>query len=172
MSKVQDQWAREGLLCPLDGVQAYLKTLTKWWEEWEPKDEDEMCAWPDGSSTATCTNSAILVAEKFGGRVVGYHHEDNPKALLGQGLNGHDFALLFNDRLIVDWWATAYRGVFSDPEPDSVAFRYIVSHGYLENLSAYPECPLGMWARELYGDPKLWKPAGGKLRRKLVKFPD
>jgi hypothetical protein len=50
-----------------------------------------------------CTNSARMVAERFGGRVMGYWHKDNPTAALGEAEGGHDFAVVGD--YLVDGWA-------------------------------------------------------------------
>jgi hypothetical protein len=79
-----------------------------------------------------CTNSARLIAQKFGGKVYGYGIEENPEALLGQDTYGHDFAVIGG--YIVDYWAAHFTG----DSPQAV-----VALGTEE-------------ARRLYGDPKKW----------------
>ncbi len=64
----------------------------------------------DGESFFHCTASARRVAEKFGGRVVGFFSEDNPKAEIALGHDGHDFAII-SERFIVDFWASYVTGI-------------------------------------------------------------
>ncbi len=55
----------------------------------------------------TCTHSALLIAQQFGGRVMGYPDGGNLGARCGNGdehhNQGHDFAVLGD--YIVDYWA-------------------------------------------------------------------
>lgn len=94
---------------------------------------------PDGTQTGTCTNTACMVAKKFGGRVVGYHHADNPTAKLGENEGGHDFVVIGN-RWLVDWWAKNVTGdttqeIFDFQDPNDAKL-----------------------IAELYGEPSKWKP--------------
>lgn len=85
----------------------------------------------------TCTNTAMWIRSRVDGKVLGYYHEDNPAASLGDCEGGHDF-LLVDDRWLVDWWAwnTGYtdRKIFDLEDPE-------------ERELAAP----------LYGDPEKWR---------------
>lgn len=94
---------------------------------------------PDGTQTGTCTRTAELIAAKFGGRVMGYYHDDNPTAKLGEREGGHDFALI-GDRWLVDWWAKNVSG-----EADQEVFD-LTDPSDAQKVAA------------LYGDPAQWKP--------------
>ena len=66
--------------------------------------------WVEGEhrkQCGVCTHGAQLVAEKFGGKVVGYsvHPHDDPD-LVGRGCFGHDFAVV--GPYLVDWWGRDY----------------------------------------------------------------
>lgn len=61
---------------------------------------------PTGEGFALCTNSARYLQERIGGRVMGYHHADNPTAELGETEGGHDFLVV--QGMIVDLWASDY----------------------------------------------------------------
>jgi hypothetical protein len=51
-----------------------------------------------------CTNSAMMVAHKFGGKVYGYDiDEGDSNELIGYSSGGHDFAVVGD--YLVDWWA-------------------------------------------------------------------
>ena len=51
--------------------------------------------------TRNCTGCARIIADRFGGEVRGYWHDDNPTARVGEVEGGHDFAIT-PDRLLVD----------------------------------------------------------------------
>jgi hypothetical protein len=51
-----------------------------------------------------CTDTSVWLAERLGAQVHGYHHEDNPTAVVGEVEGGHDFVVV-DDRWLVDWWA-------------------------------------------------------------------
>lgn len=55
-----------------------------------------------------CTNSARLVAQRFGGKVFGYECRNNPGAKIGVDCFGHDFAVVGD--YIVDYWAKHFAG--------------------------------------------------------------
>ena len=60
-------------------------------------------------ATAHCGACARIIADRFGGEVRGYWHEDNPTARVGETEGGHDFATT-NDRFLVDPWLFHYYG--------------------------------------------------------------
>jgi len=102
-------------------------------------DEEGAYKFPDGSYSSFCTVSAILIAKRFHGKVLGYQVRNNPTAFIGeQYCEGHDFALI-HSRWIVDYWA------------------YQVSH-----LSTQPVIDLNLsterkLAVQLYGNPRCWE---------------
>jgi hypothetical protein len=57
--------------------------------------------------TGHCGACARIIAERFGGEVRGYWHEDNPVARVGEVEGGHDFAIT-PDRFLVDPWLFHY----------------------------------------------------------------
>lgn len=78
-------------------------------------EEAEEWQFRDGSACGICTSSAMLVARRFGGVVLGYHSIDNPKASIGEpDYDGHDFALV-NGRWLVDYWAWHVAGLVTTP---------------------------------------------------------
>lgn len=60
-----------------------------------------------------CTNSARLVANKFGGKVFGFAHQFNKTAVVAKDCFGHDFAIVGD--LLVDWWAFHFTGETDRP---------------------------------------------------------
>lgn len=50
-----------------------------------------------------------IITDRFGGKVVGYYHADNPTARVGETEYGHDFAVT-EDRFLVDPWLYHYYG--------------------------------------------------------------
>jgi hypothetical protein len=58
-------------------------------------------------ATAHCGACARIIADRFGGEVRGYWHEDNPTARVGEVEGGHDFAVT-EDRFLVDPWLFQY----------------------------------------------------------------
>lgn len=80
-----------------------------------------------------CTNSARIIARRFGGALLGYAASDNPSALIGP----HDFALC--GTLVVDYWAHFYKQVSNVPVLDlsDVVQRHA--------------------ALKLYGNPERWR---------------
>lgn len=73
---------------------------------------------PNGRSWTNCTGFAWSVQDKLGKdrvKVWGYFNRDNPEALAGAEVGGHDFALL-DERFVIDPWLTdvwaAEEGVF------------------------------------------------------------
>jgi hypothetical protein len=84
-----------------------------------------------------CTDTAAWLAERLNGKVYGYYHKDNPKAILGEGEFGHNFTVV-DDRWLVDWWAKdtyQERDLYDLEEPSD---QKLVSR--------------------LYGDPTAWEP--------------
>ena len=57
--------------------------------------------------TGKCGACARIITDRFGGQVVGYWHEDNPAARVGETEGGHDFAVT-EDRILVDPWLFHY----------------------------------------------------------------
>ena len=43
--------------------------------------------------TGNCGACARIITDRFGGKVVGYYHADNPTARVGEVEFGHDFAI-------------------------------------------------------------------------------
>jgi len=59
-----------------------------------------------------CTNCAVWLKKRYfpTAKVMGYTIEENPTAEIGQDtLSGHDF-LVLDDRWIIDFWYSLYRG--------------------------------------------------------------
>src|ERR1700680_3163603 len=63
----------------------------------------------EDNATAHCGACARIIADRFGGEVRGYWHEDNPTARVGEVEGGHDFAIT-EDRFLVDPWLYHYYG--------------------------------------------------------------
>jgi len=53
--------------------------------------------------TGHCGACARIIADRFGGEVRGYWHDDNPAASVGETEGGHDFAVTA-DRFLVEPW--------------------------------------------------------------------
>ncbi len=101
-------------------------------------EDDEQWKFADGSAAALCTSSALLVAEQFGGAVLGYYSIDNPTAAIGlPDMEGHDFALLGN-RWLVDYWAWRVTRSISSP---------------IRDLNNRVELPI---VHQLYGPESQW----------------
>jgi hypothetical protein len=62
-----------------------------------------------GHPTGNCGACARIITGRFGGKVVGYWHEDNPMARVGETEGGHDFAIT-EDSFLVDPWLCHYYG--------------------------------------------------------------
>jgi hypothetical protein len=60
-------------------------------------------------ATGLCSACARIIADRFGGEVRGYWHEDNPAARVGETEGGHDFAVT-PERFLVDAWLFQYYG--------------------------------------------------------------
>jgi hypothetical protein len=60
-------------------------------------------------STRHCGACARIIADRFGGEVRGYWHDDNPAASVGETEGGHDFAVTA-DRFLVEPWLYHYYG--------------------------------------------------------------
>lgn len=88
-----------------------------------------------------CTFTADWLRENSfpEGRRVGYFHEDNPGAKVGEVEGGHDF-LLVDERYVLDFW---YRTTWCPHAPVLLD---------LHNPVHQPEL------RQLYGDPTSWLP--------------
>lgn len=86
------------------------------------------------SEIGRCTSTACHIAKPLKGKVMGYHHDDNPSAL-SEDAGGHDFAVI-GGRYIADWWAGSYHDV-----PDLWDMK---------NPTHMNE------VRRLYGDPDKW----------------
>jgi hypothetical protein len=68
-----------------------------------------------GGSCFQCTDSAMKIAKKFDGQVLGYFSNRNTSAQIGERLvSGHDFAFI-HDRYIVDYWAYRVRKILAIP---------------------------------------------------------
>lgn len=99
----------------IDGVKAMLERFCRIITDGQYEDTDEGGVnLANGEPAFICYNSAEMVVERFGGRVVGYYSDDNPSAVVGKDAGGHDFAIVF-DEFIVDWWYQSFWGVHHDP---------------------------------------------------------
>jgi hypothetical protein len=84
-----------------------------------------------GGQWAVCTDSAVLIVQRFGGIVLGYYSMNNPLANIGLPLvEGHDFALI-GSRWLVDYWAWNVAQLVSkpifdlfDPVDESLVLHY------------------------------------------------
>ena len=94
----------------------------------------------DPEHLASCTLTARWLAERLGGVVMGYQHDNNPTARLGEVEFGHDFAFI-DRRWIVDWWATEY-GTGTEGHP-----------GVLDLADPHEAAPV----RDYYGDQACWE---------------
>ncbi len=94
----------------------------------------------NGGDCCRCTDSARRIANRFGGKVVGYYCRQNPTAQIGMKLcgEGHDFASVA-DRYIVDYWAYRIACVTRSPVLD---------------LSRRRDREIAL---KLYGDPSKWQ---------------
>ena len=92
--------------------------------------------------TGHCTACARIVAERFGGGVRGYWHDDNPTARVGETEGGHDFAVTA-DRFLVDPWLYHYYGESPVLDLDAVAARAEAAarYGPQENWRLLPDLP-------------------------------
>lgn len=82
----------------------------------EEYDSDEgKWIFKNGGSCSLCTDSAVRIGKKFGGRVFGYFSNQNRSAHIGEPIvSGHDFALI-QDRYIVDYWAYRVAKIIAFP---------------------------------------------------------
>lgn len=72
--------------------------------------EQLAAVWADLANRAfTCTDAAYATQRVTGGRVMGYWHDQNPAATLGNAEGGHDF-LIVDGTWLIDFWAAAYYG--------------------------------------------------------------
>jgi hypothetical protein len=85
--------------------------------------------------TGHCGACARIIAERFGGEVRGYWHENNPTARVGEAEYGHDFAIT-EDRFLVDPWLYHYYG-------DSTVLDLTEPAGQAEAAARYG--PEGNW---------------------------
>ena len=93
----------------------------------------------NGTKCSICTNSATMIAERFGGAVWGYWSADNPSAFIGDPYClGHDFAIV-SEHWLVDYWA--YR------------ISRLVKCAVLDIHD--PRCQNDL--RRLYGNPSRWE---------------
>jgi hypothetical protein len=106
----------------------------------EQYDEEEgVYKFSDGSICSYCPESAILIAKKFKGKVLGYWARDNPMALISEPhCEGHDFALI-HSRWIIDYWAFRVGQLINQPVFD---------------LRISTERKLAV---QLYGNPRYWE---------------
>jgi hypothetical protein len=87
--------------------------------------------------TGNCGACARIITDRFGGKVVGYYHADNPMARVGAVEFGHDFAIT-EDRFLVDPWLFHYYG-------DTPVLDLLEPAGQAEALARY-------------GPEENWKP--------------
>jgi hypothetical protein len=89
--------------------------------------------------TGHCGACARIIAERFGGEVRGYWHEDNPTARAGEVEGGHDFAVTA-DHFLVDPWLYHYYGDAPVLDMDVPADRSEASlrYGPQENWELLP----------------------------------
>lgn len=92
---------------------------------------------PGGADPIICTNCARYICATFGGVVVGYATQDNPSAVLGVGIDGHDFAIV-EGRFLVDLWAV---------DTEMASTRYVHDLEDVADRAA---------VERLYGDPDRW----------------
>lgn len=92
-----------------------------------------------GNPFTVCTNGARWLQEKFfpEATVTGYNMDDNPTALIGADIYGHDF-LIVGDYLI-DFWYNDICG-----NKDAPVFLHLKNDAALVN--------------KYYGDPDKWEP--------------
>jgi hypothetical protein len=95
-----------------------------------------------GHPFTICTRGAAWLQKTFfpEARVMGYAIENNPRALLGTGDDGHDF-LLVAERYVIDFWPRRVLGKRKLP--------------IMVDIQTQPEL-----ARKLYGDPEAWEDLG------------
>ncbi len=91
-----------------------------------PDEGSDRARLPDGADAAVSSHGALYMQECLGGVIMGYFHNDNPSALLGEAEGGHDF-LLVDGRFIVDLWGYDYdgrvpEGVLDLDDPRDAAF--------------------------------------------------
>lgn len=88
----------------------------------------------NGGQCSICTDSAIRIARRFDGIVLGYYSINNPDAKIGLPMiEGHDFTLI-SSRWLVDYWAwnialLVPKPIFDllDPEDEGLVVRYYSS---------------------------------------------
>lgn len=119
-----------------DALRAFVKHLVRE-EQYEPA---QGCwSFRSGGSCLVCTDSAIKVVRRFGGKVFGYNCTQNPSAVIGKHFcAGHDFAVVEN-RFLVDYWVYRVTGLIADPVFDLLSEK---------NLRA---------VRSLYGHQDSWE---------------
>jgi len=89
--------------------------------------------------TRNCSACARIIADRFGGEVLGYYHAHNPFALIGESEGGHDFAITA-DRFLVDPWLYHYYGELPVLDMDVAADRAqaLARYGPEENWQRVP----------------------------------
>ena len=94
--------------------------------------------------TRHCTGCARIIADRFGGEVRGYWHDDNPAARVGEVEGGHDFAIT-SDRVLVDPWLFHYYGESPVLDLNIPAERAesLARYGPEENWKRLPDVPVG-----------------------------
>lgn len=85
-----------------------------------------------------CTDTAVHLARKFGGVVMGYRKDKNPGAVMG--VYGHDFAVI-DGRWLADFWAKdtmEYRWLYDllDPVDQKEAWSVYGEPGNWEEMPA------------------------------------
>jgi hypothetical protein len=133
----------------------YTQTLLRWGritaalqqvtDDVDALSQDPVVFKSTGLSTGTCTYSAVMLREKLGGTVVGYHHDMNPTALAGEAEGGHDFLVLPD--YIVDWWLNDSYGAGSF---SALEDRKVYRSTYHRLLDAD-------LIKKVYGDPATWE---------------
>ena len=119
-----------------EDIHAYLERLRS--EEHFNEQEDEW-QFLDGTACAVCTNSAMHIAQRFAGQVLGYDAHENPTACIGLPVDsGHDFALI-QGRWLVDYWVWRVEALIV-----TAIFDFEVEADRLAVL-------------RLYGDPEHWE---------------
>jgi hypothetical protein len=94
--------------------------------------------------TRNCTACARIIAERFGGEVRGYYHNENPTARVGEAEYGHDFAVT-SERFLVDPWLFHYYGdsPVLDMDVPSERAEALTRYGPEENWKRLPDVPGG-----------------------------
>lgn len=112
----------------------------------ELEKEEEENGEHSGHPFFICTNGAEWVRDNFFPEAVimGYHHDNNPTAEIGEVEGGHDF-LILDGRYIIDFW---YRSTYENDSPillDMEKDQSLVSR--------------------YYGDPATWVPVERTVKK-------